>query len=81
MARMEYRYDAAHPAYAELERDAAAMGISLQALIHLLLVARHQLRHGQRGAHAALWVPEGEAAPAPPEHVPDGAALIADEWL
>lgn len=81
MARMEYRYDAAHPAYAELERDAAALGVSLQALIHLLLMARHQLRHGQHGPDAALWLPAAAPGPAPPEQPASGAALLAEDWL
>jgi hypothetical protein len=83
-ARLEYRYDADHPAYVELQQQAEQFGVSLQQLINLLVVSRYNIRRGLPSAGEALWVPDDSAVPAEAaaEPVSDaGAAAIADEWL
>jgi hypothetical protein len=83
MARMEYRYDATHPAYVELQQHAEVLGVSLQQLINLLVISRYNLRHGLPSAAAALWTPGESAAPAaaPPTTDDAGAAALAEQWL
>lgn len=81
--RIEYRYDAAHPAYVELAREADALGMSIQQRIHLLIVGRYNVRHGLP-YDAALWLPGVPVAAAEAEEAPasaSGARELADEWL
>jgi hypothetical protein len=82
MARKEYTYDAAHPAYQELQAEADARGITLQQRIHLLIVGRYNVRH-DLPYDAALWLPGAPApaaAPAPPTDTA-GAQALAEQWL
>jgi hypothetical protein len=82
MARKEYTYDAAHPAYVELQAEADALGITLQQRIHLIIVGRYNVRH-DLPYDAALWLP---GVPGPPREGPvpadtAGAAALAEQWL
>lgn len=86
VSRLEYRYDAEHPAYIELQQHADALGLSLQQLINLQVVALYNLRHGLPTLHAVTWLGPLPTGPAPPAAPPEttnaaGAAALADEWL
>lgn len=83
-ARIEYRYDAAHPAFVELTREAELRGVSLQQHITDLLVGRYLARHGLGALDELLWLPAAplamEATAEPPSPA-SGARELADEWL
>jgi hypothetical protein len=85
-ARMEYRYDAAHPAFVELAREAALRDVSLQQHITDLLIGRYLARHHLGALHELLWLPNAppvaEAAAAETlAEAAAGARALADEWL
>lgn len=82
MARKEFTYDAAHPAYAELQAEADMLGITIQQRIHLLIVGRYNVRHGLP-YDTALWLPGVPApeTPAPSIASDAGAQALAEQWL
>ena len=82
MARKEYTYDAAHPAYQELQAEADALGITLQQRIHLLIVGRYNVRH-DLPYDTALWIPGAPPPAAAPAVAPGtaGAQALVEQWL
>ena len=82
MARKELTYDAAHPAYVELQAEADALGITVQQRIHLIIVGRYNVRH-DLPYDAALWLPGVPVQPTTPEVPAEtaGAQALAEQWL
>jgi hypothetical protein len=87
MERREYRFNAAHPAYVELQQLADALDTTIQAVIDLQVIALYNLRHGIAVPLDVTWLtavqaPSAVPAEAPPEPASNaGAAALADEWL